>query len=79
VKRVIALPGERVRIDDGTVFVNGQPLPEPYVERRQPWNVEEITLAGDEYFVIGDNRGMRARDHMFGAVSRKRLYGRLIF
>jgi signal peptidase I len=79
VKRVIALPGERVRIEDGTVIVNDERLQEPYAKRRLPWNVEEVALGADEYFVIGDNRGMSPRNHTFGVVTRDRLHGRLMF
>jgi signal peptidase I len=79
VKRIIGLPGERVRIVEGAVHVDGTPLAEPYVVNRRPWNVEEVELRPDEYFVIGDNRGMNARDHDFGRVPRARIAGRVVF
>lgn len=75
IKRVIGLPGERLAIRAGVVEVGGRPLNEPYVARRQPWEVAAFTLAGDEYFVIGDNRSMRADDHDFGKVRRERILG----
>ena len=78
VKRVIGLPGERVRIVAGTVEVDGAPLDEPYVRHRRPWHVVEAQLADDEYYVIGDNRGMPADAHDFGRTSRARLLGRVI-
>lgn len=78
VKRIVGLPGERVRIDYGTVVVDGQPLDEPYVRNRQPWNVAEVVLADDEYYVIGDNRGMPVEAHDFGRTGRARLLGRLV-
>lgn len=80
VKRLIALPGERVAIIEGHVLINGMPLSEPYVaSERRPWNHAEVTLAPEEYFVIGDNRSMRASDHDFGRVDRSRLLGRVLF
>ena len=79
VKRVIALPGERVEIVRGEVRINGAPLDEPYVHDRQPWDVPEVTLTSREYFVIGDNRTMRARDHDFGRVDVSRILGRVVF
>ena len=79
VKRVIALPHERVSIVDGIVEVNGAPLPEPYVAKRQPWNYEEVTVGAREYFVIGDNRSMRMGDHDFGRVDARRILGSLVF
>lgn len=57
VKRVIGLPGETVSIENRLVFINGQPLPEPYAigettcEETCTWIVPD-----DSYFVLGDNR-----------------------
>lgn len=79
VKRIVALPTERVAIVEGVVHINGTPLAEPYVARRQPWNYGEVTVGTREYFVIGDNRGMRAGDHDFGRVDSRRILGRLLF
>ena len=79
VKRIIALPGERVSIAAGRVYVNGAALEEPYVRNRRPWDFPEVTLTSREYFVIGDNRGMRASDHDFGRVDVSRIMGRVIF
>ena len=79
VKRIVGLPLERVRILDGIVLVNDVPLEEPYVRERRPWTVEEVELKSNEYFVIGDNRGMNARDHDFGRVLRSRIAGRIVF
>jgi signal peptidase I len=79
VKRVIGLPNERVAIVDGTVQIDGAPLPEPYVRHRQPWNYAEVTVGSREYFVIGDNRAMRVGDHDFGRVDARRIIGSLVF
>ncbi|HXG54190.1 MAG TPA: signal peptidase I [Vicinamibacterales bacterium] len=79
VKRVVALPGERVQIVDGTIHVNDVPLSEPYVKNRRPWNVDEVALTYQEYFVVGDNRGMNAADHDFGRAQRSRIVGRVVF
>ncbi|WP_242657949.1 signal peptidase I [Lachnoclostridium phytofermentans] len=59
IKRVIGLPGERVKILDGVVYVNGEALEEPMVV--DPIRIpgladEEFTLDEDEFFVLGDNR-----------------------
>jgi signal peptidase I len=79
VKRIVGLPRERVGIVDGIVEINGAPLVEPYVHNRQRWNVDEVTVGPREYFVIGDNRGMRAGDHDFGRVDARRVLGELVF
>lgn len=79
VKRVIGLPGERLSIENGQVQINGQPLDEPYVHNRRPWQLEEVVIGPEEYFVIGDNRGMNLRDHTLGRVDASRIIGRVIF
>jgi signal peptidase I len=79
VKRIIALPSERVSIVDGIVEVNGEPLIEPYVAKRAAWNYPEVTVGAREYFVIGDNRGMKMADHDFGRVDVRRILGMLLF
>jgi len=79
VKRIIALPGEHVSIERGQVYINGAALREPYVKNRREWDVPEVTLTPREYYVIGDNRGMRRQDHDFGRVDVSRILGRVIF
>jgi signal peptidase I len=79
IKRVVGLPGERLAIVDGEVRINGQPLAEPYVAHRRPWNLPEVELGPAEYFVVGDNRGMNAADHTFGRVDSVRIVGRVMF
>ena len=63
VKRVIGLPGELVEIRDGKVYVNGDELPEPYIEGyptqcQPPSTVNNcpLRLGEGEYYVLGDNR-----------------------
>jgi signal peptidase I len=77
VKRVIALPGERVRIEAGAVFVDDVHLDEPYVHYRLGWNVEEVALTPDQFYVVGDNRSMTAGNHDFGVTERPRVIGRI--
>ena len=79
VKRIIALPSERVAIIGGVIEINGLPLAETYVKERQAWDVAEVTVGPREYFVIGDNRGMRVGDHDFGRVDTRRILGKLVF
>lgn len=78
VKRIIALPGETVRIENGQVFVDGAPLAEPYLRYYLPWNMEDGTVGADEVFVIGDNRSMKLENHDFGFARQDRILGRAI-
>ena len=81
IKRVIALPGDRLRIDHGEVYVNGARLPEPYVpnrftdDRTQP----EMMLPPNEYFVMGDHRSISSDSRDFGPVDRDLIYGKAVF
>ncbi|HTV08405.1 MAG TPA: signal peptidase I [Candidatus Aquilonibacter sp.] len=81
IKRVIALPGDDLRIDHGTVFVNGKQIKEPYVpawyrdDRSQP----EMVVPDDEYFVMGDHRSISSDSRDFGPVPRDLIYGRAAF
>jgi signal peptidase I len=80
IKRVVGLPGERVAVRDGQVYIDGTPLAEPYVRHQRAWNVDEVVVGADEYFVAGDNRGMTefgATD--YGRVESSRILGRLVF
>jgi signal peptidase I len=79
-KRIIALPGERVAIHAGTVYIDGEPLREDYLQRPPaPWNCAEVVLEPDEFFVIGDNRQMPDRQHLFGKADRRRIIGKVLF
>jgi signal peptidase I len=79
VKRIVALPGESVRIVAGQVFVNGFPLDEPYRRYYLPWNMSDDTVGADEVFVIGDNRSMSLEAHEFGFARQDRILGRAIY
>jgi len=79
IKRIVGMPDERVAILKGVVVVNGRPLDEPYVRNRAPWNLSEMHLASDEYFLVGDNRGMSEGEHDFGRAPRARIIGKVLF
>jgi signal peptidase I len=81
IKRVIALPGDRVRIDLGTVYVNGKRVDEPYVpeEYRDYKSFKEMTLLPGYYYVLGDHRNVARDSREFGPVDRKLIYGKAVF
>lgn len=79
IKRLVALPGERLAMRGGQMIINGERLDEPYVVRRQAWHLDEVLLGDDEYFVVGDNRGMPMAMHDMGTTSRARLLGTVVF
>lgn len=81
IKRVIALPGDDLRINDGQVFVNGKKLAEPYVPRRyrDDRSYPNTVLGPHQYFVMGDHRLISSDSRDFGPVARKFIYGKAVF
>ena len=79
VKRIIGLPHEEVRFARGTVLINGEPLAEPTVRYKIPWNMKPMRLGDDEYFLVGDNRSMDMVNHDFGKAMREKIVGKLIY
>jgi signal peptidase I len=81
IKRVIALPGDTLRIDGGQVYVNGKALKETYVPMRfrDDRSYPETVLTQNEYFVMGDHRLISSDSRDFGPVNRKLIYGKATF
>lgn len=83
-KRIIALPGETVQIKDGNIYVDGKKLKEDYKTTALSdagLAAEKITLAGDEFFVLGDNRESSEDSRMadIGNVKRSEIEGKAWF
>ncbi|RME85818.1 MAG: signal peptidase I [Caldilineae bacterium] len=76
IKRVIGLPGETIEIKDGVVFINGQILPEPYLDGSARGNYPSTLIPPDYYFVMGDNRNNSNDSRSFGPVPRDAIVGR---
>ena len=74
-KRVLAFPGETVEIRNGTLYVNGSALDEPYVKNECDWNFSPHEVPAGKIFVLGDNRSMPLPNHMGGMIDKSRLAG----
>ncbi len=81
IKRVIGVAGDRVRIDEGQVFVNGRALVEDYVSAEfvDDRSYPEITVPQGSYFVLGDHRNMSKDSRDFGPVDVRYIYGKAVF
>ena len=81
IKRVIGVAGDRIRIVDGLVYVNGRPLSEDYVPQAYTdWrSAPEVTVPQDEYFVLGDHRNVAEDSRTFGPVEKRLVLGKAVF
>ena len=77
VKRLIGLPGDRWREQNGFIYINGERLNEPYVkeDRRDSETIPEHTIAKGNYLMLGDNRASSCDSRRWGTVPRKNLIG----
>lgn len=86
IKRIIAIPGDSVKIENGLVFVNGNKLNEAYL----PQNTlsqggsflaegEQITAGENQYIVFGDNRNHSSDSREWGPVKRNEIIGKVVF
>ncbi len=77
-KRLIGLPNETVSIQDGTVFINGSALDEPYEVVPGTYTMDEIQLDNVSYFILGDNRPDSIDSHQLGPVKGDAIKGKAI-
>jgi signal peptidase I len=88
VKRVVALPGDRLRIDSGVLFINDTAVAEPYawyisaaardrdsLPVRMGAGDKDIIIPADMFFVLGDNRSASMDSRVWGPVARSDVLG----
>ena len=87
IKRVIGLPGDTVEIKNKAVYINGEPLNEPYIQHVDPRmlpnqvmprdNLGPLTLPAASYFVLGDNRDQSLDSRFWGYVKLEKITGKV--
>jgi signal peptidase I len=79
IKRVVGEPGDRLKVVDGRVFVNGRRQREPFIAADETCQIcnlpREITIPPDHFFMMGDNRGQSADSREWGPVPKEWIIG----
>ena len=76
IKRVIGLPGQSVEVRAGTVYVDGQPLTEPYIADAPAYTYGPEIVPPGQLFVLGDNRNNSYDSHSWGMLDQSLIIGR---
>jgi signal peptidase I len=76
IKRVIGLPGDKVEVKSGEVYINDEPLPEPFGPNPGSYSAPPITVPPDQVYVMGDNRNNSSDSHMWGPLPEGYIVGR---
>jgi len=88
VKRVIGMPGETVSYVDGRLYINGEPMDEPFLDTEYAEtysdgvfmeDVDPITLGEDEYYCLGDNRPHSSDSRYYGPFTEDQITSKGVF
>lgn len=86
IKRIIALSGEKIKIEENFVYINGQLLKESYLPAGTNTSggtflkdMEEIKVGANQYFVFGDNRSHSSDSRAWGGVTKEEIVGKVFF
>jgi signal peptidase I len=83
VKRIIGVPGDSIYLRDGSVFLNGRKLNEPYLTPNTPTFAlkaknELVPCGNNKYYLLGDNRMNSADSRVYYTVDRENIIGMLV-
>jgi signal peptidase I len=79
IKRVVAVAGDTVEVQQRNLFVNGKQLNEMYINEAPAYTLEKLTVPADNVFVLGDNRNKSFDSHFWGFLPIKNIIGHATF
>jgi signal peptidase I len=83
IKRIVGVSGDRLKVVNGRVFIDGKQLDEPYIRPSTTCDLcqepQEITIPPGSFFMMGDNRGQSADSREWGPVPKKWIIGKAFF
>ena len=85
IKRIVGVPGDKVKVEKGLVFLNGKVLKEPYISSEITTeggaflaDGNEVTVPSDHYLVLGDNRNRSSDSREWGYITKEEIIGKVI-
>lgn len=78
IKRVIGMPGETVAIKKGKIYINDEVIDDEYAYGETS-DFDKVTLADNEYFILGDNRLISKDSRYFGPIKENEIKGKIVF
>lgn len=82
IKRVIAIPGDKVSYINGILTLNDEIIFEEYINKEvinNEYQIDEITVSENSYIVMGDNRNNSTDSRHFGLVHNDNIFGKILF